>query len=384
MENTSEAAGGSTQAIQLSTAMIRTTASIQPTLVARLAATTATQGQVARLHTSGRPISPLVGGGCSTVHSTRRSLHCRATWHSIPPTHSPTVAAASSSPSPSAAAPLGGAAFDTSAAPLPFAVVGSGPAAFYTCKYLLRELPNIRVDMFERLPVPYGLVRFGVAPDHPDVKSVAHDFEIVSNDARFAFWGNVLVGGEEGATAATKTGDQAQQQATVSVEELRRHYSGIIFAYGASSERTLSIPGSDLKGIHPSRHFVNWYNAHPEHCSSGDPQNDFGLDRVSTALIVGQGNVAVDCARILLSPSKRLENTDISAAALAKLKTSAVRDVHMVGRRGAVQSAFSIGELRELATSVEGIRVCLQKDEVERSENEASMKEIEVSHRESG
>lgn len=123
---------------------------------------------------------------------------------------------------------------------LPFAVVGSGPAAFYTAKYLLREVANCRVDMFERLPVPYGLVRFGVAPDHPDVKSVTNDFAQVASDARFGFWGNVEIGKE------------------IQIEELRKHYSAVVLAYGAASERTLDIPGSHLKGIHPSRHFVNW------------------------------------------------------------------------------------------------------------------------------
>jgi NADPH-dependent glutamate synthase beta subunit-like oxidoreductase len=239
--------------------------------------------------------------------------------------------------------------------PLPFAVVGSGPAAFYTSKYLLRELAHARVDMFERLPVPFGLVRFGVAPDHPDVKAVTNDFAQVANDSRFQYYGNVEVGRD------------------VSVEELRQHYAGVILAYGAASERTLSIPGSDLKGIHPSRHFVNWYNGHPEHTSA---EHDFALEKVRTAVIVGQGNVAIDCARVLLSPVSRLANTDISTHSLAQLASSSVQRCHMIGRRGAVQSAFSIGELRELATSVEGLRLVMDKEEFAQSENETSLREV--------
>ena len=239
--------------------------------------------------------------------------------------------------------------------PLPFAVVGSGPAAFYTSKYLLRELPHARVDMFERLPVPFGLVRFGVAPDHPDVKAVTNDFGLVANDSRFQYYGNVEVGKD------------------VSVEELRKHYAGVILAYGAASERTLNIPGSDLKGIHPSRHFVNWYNGHPEHTAAS---HDFALEKVKTAVLIGQGNVAIDCARILLAPLSRLAHTDISTHSLTQLASSSVQRCHMIGRRGAVQSAFSIGELRELATSVEGLRVMMDTNEFAQSENETSLKEI--------
>ncbi len=176
--------------------------------------------------------------------------------------------AAATAPASSAAASLSPSLTgESSPPPLPFAIVGSGPAAFYTAKYLLREVAHLHIDMFERLPVPFGLVRFGVAPDHPDVKSVAHDFESVMNDTtRFRFWGNVQVGKD------------------VSIDELRQHYAGVVLAYGAAGERMLNIPGSHLAGIHPARHFVNWYNAHPEHT---EKQHDFHLDRVQTAVIVG-------------------------------------------------------------------------------------------------
>jgi adrenodoxin-NADP+ reductase len=203
------------------------------------------------------------------------------------------------------------------------------------------------------------LVRFGVAPDHPDVKSVSHDFEVVMNDARFAFYGRVHVGRDVG------------------LQELRQHYSAVVLAYGAAGERMLDLPGSELEGIHPARHFVNWYNAHPEH--SGDT-HDFKLEQVRSVAIIGQGNVAVDCARVLLSPVGRLEHTDISLDALQHLSASQVQRVHMIGRRGAVQSAFSIGELRELATGVDrGIAVSFDPKELQDSENEASLAEIQAS-----
>lgn len=138
---------------------------------------------------------------------------------------------------------------------------------------------------FERLPVPYGLVRFGVAPDHPDVKAVSHEFEAVINDARFAFWGNVEVVGE-GQEKEKGMATGAATSATVSIGELRRHYAGVVLAYGAASERTLHIPGSHLRGIHPSRHLVNWYNAHPE---QADAQRQFDLAKVKDVVIIGSG-----------------------------------------------------------------------------------------------
>ncbi len=207
----------------------------------------------------------------------RRWMHactCRsaaaAAATAVPRASVPTAAA--TAPASSAAASLSPSLTgESSPPPLPFAIVGSGPAAFYTAKYLLREVAHLHIDMFERLPVPFGLVRFGVAPDHPDVKSVAHDFESVMNDTtRFRFWGNVQVGKD------------------VSIDELRQHYAGVVLAYGAAGERMLSIPGSHLAGIHPARHFVNWYNAHPEHT---EKQHDFQLDRVHTAVIVGSAHI---------------------------------------------------------------------------------------------
>jgi len=299
----------------------------------------------------------------SSVSTSRRLFSTHA---SSSATQHPTTAPASHhAPPPSAAvphpaSPAAAAAFDTTHThrPLPFAVVGSGPAAFYTCKYLLREFDNISIDIFERLPAPGGLVRYGVAPDHPDVKSVLRELDAVLADDRCQFYGRVQVGKD------------------ITWEELRNHYSAIVLAYGAASERLLDLPGSDLDGIHPARHFVNWYNAHPEHT---EEQHSFPLEQVEDVVIIGQGNVALDCARILLSPPSRLLPTDISSYALNTLERSRVRRVHMVGRRGAVQTAFSIGELREVSTGVPGMKVVMQEEELKRSENEASMKEIETS-----
>ena len=186
------------------------------------------------VHTSMRPLLS-VNSPAAASRSSQLTLPISTTRYMRPVSRSFFTTAATNQPN----IPTNDSTPSTSP-PLPFAVVGSGPAAFYTTKYLLREFPNCRIDMFERLPVPYGLVRYGVAPDHPDVKSVTNDFAQVSNDSRFAFWGNVEIGKE------------------LQLEQLRQHYAGVILAYGAASERTLNIPGSHLKGIHPSRHFVNW------------------------------------------------------------------------------------------------------------------------------
>ena len=161
-------------------------------------------------------------------------------------------------------------------------IVGSGPAGFYTAKYLMKEHAHVQVDMLETLPTPFGLVRSGVAPDHPEVKSVMHDFEHVASSERFQFFGNVHV------------------PSSVSLAELQRRYNGVVLAYGASDDRTLNIPGEDLNGVVSARTFVNWYNGHPNFVATA-PRLD-----CATAEVIGQGNVAVDCARILSKSLKEL------------------------------------------------------------------------------
>ena len=249
-------------------------------------------------------------------------------------------------------------------APLRVAVVGSGPGGFYTAKYLLSEAGerSVNVDLFDRLPTPFGLVRSGVAPDHQDVKHVQNDFAEVAERAehRFNFYGNVTVGSSD--------------DADVSVEELRKRYHAVVMCYGAAADRSLGVPGEDLAGVHSARAVVNWYNSHPEFAGY-----DLDLTGVKTVVVVGQGNVAVDCARVLTaSPERHLASTDISDYALEALKASAVERVVVVGRRGHVQAAFTVKELREL-TKLEGATFVVAPEALEAGMNASS--EVELKER---
>ncbi|KAK5148767.1 hypothetical protein LTR04_000532 [Oleoguttula sp. CCFEE 6159] len=209
--------------------------------------------------------------------------------------------------------------------PFRLAVIGSGPAGFYSAYRAMHKVPESVVDMYEQLPVPYGLVRFGVAPDHPDVKNCQAKFEEVADSPRFNFIGNIAVGSALPLTA------------------LRPHYDAILFAYGASKDKALDIPGEALSGVLSARAFVGWYNGLPEYASL-DPALAAGED----AVIIGQGNVALDVARILLADLAVLRKTDITETALEALSKSRVRRVQVVGRRGPLQAAFTIKEVREL------------------------------------
>jgi adrenodoxin-NADP+ reductase len=220
------------------------------------------------------------------------------------------------------------------------AILGSGPSGFYTAKYLLEKHPTVRVDVYEKMPVPFGLVRYGVAPDHQEVKAVQITFTQVANNPRFRFFGNVEVLKEgadvpsspfPGYASATKS-----STVSVSVSELKKHYTGIVLACGAESDRSLNIPNEDCPGVLSARSFVNWYNGHPDYVSVGDT---FDLSKVSSVVIIGNGNVAIDCARILAKTAEALGDTDISEYAREKLKTSNVRSIHVIGRRGVVQAA---------------------------------------------
>ncbi|KAF5133665.1 putative NADPH:adrenodoxin oxidoreductase, mitochondrial [Metarhizium anisopliae] len=222
----------------------------------------------------------------------------------------------------------------SSEAPFRMAVVGSGPAGFYTAYRVMTKLPDAHVDMYEALPVPFGLVRHGVAPDHPEVKNCQEKFEDVASSPRFRFIGNVSVG----------LCSRAKEQGMVRLRSLMQHYDAVLLAYGASEDKRLEIPGeSTLNGIYSARQFVGWYNGLPE-CSSLDP----ALVNAQEAVIIGQGNVALDVARILLEDINVLRNTDITEHALAILSRSRIKRVHVVGRRGPVQAAFTIKEVREL------------------------------------
>lgn len=210
--------------------------------------------------------------------------------------------------------------------PFRMAVLGSGPAGFYSAYKVMQGIDDAKIDMYERLPVPFGLVRFGVAPDHPEVKNCQDKFTEVASSPNFNFIGNIKIGQD------------------VLLKSLTDHYDAILFAYGASKDRKLAIPGEDkLAGIYSARDFVGWYNGLPEF-SNLAPRLDIGDD----AVIIGQGNVALDVARTLLKGVDSLRHTDMSEQALATLSKSRVKRVHVVGRRGPMQVSFTIKEVREL------------------------------------
>ncbi|XP_066470525.1 NADPH:adrenodoxin oxidoreductase, mitochondrial isoform X2 [Tiliqua scincoides] len=210
-------------------------------------------------------------------------------------------------------------------------IVGSGPAGFYTAQHLLKHHKRTRVDIYEKLPVPFGLVRFGVAPDHPEVKNVINTFTQTAHSDRCSYYGNVTVGKD------------------VTVEELQKAYHAVVLSYGAEDNRTLGIPGENLAGVYTARAFVGWYNGLPE---NRDLKPDLSNE---TAVVLGHGNVALDVARILLSPLEVLRKTDITEESLTVLARSKVKRVCLIGRRGPLQVAFTIKELREMI-NLPGVR----------------------------
>jgi ferredoxin--NADP+ reductase len=209
--------------------------------------------------------------------------------------------------------------------PLRVAVVGSGPAGFYSAGHLLaaKDLA-VEVDVFDRLPTPFGLVRAGVAPDHPKIKSVTRVYEKTAANERFRFFGNVHVGRD------------------ITHEDLRRHYHAVIYAFGAETDRQLGIDGEDLPGSYAATQFVAWYNGHPDY---RDLEFDLSCERVA---VIGNGNVAMDVARMLVLPRAELEITDTADHAIEALASSNVKEVYILGRRGPAQAAFTNPELREL------------------------------------
>ncbi len=206
--------------------------------------------------------------------------------------------------------------------PLRVAVVGSGPAGFYTAAPLLAA--GACVDMIERLPTPWGLVRLGVAPDHPEIKAVSRVFEKIAKEPAFRFFGNVDVGHE------------------LAPAELASLYDAVVYSVGAQSDRRMGIPGEDLPGSWPSTAFVAWYNGHPDF-----QQLSFDLSG-ERAIVVGNGNVAVDVARMLALTAGEIAPTDTTDAAIAAIVGSGLREIVMLGRRGPAQAAFTNPELKEL------------------------------------
>ncbi len=210
--------------------------------------------------------------------------------------------------------------------PLRVAVVGSGPSGFYAAESLLRQ-PNlsVTVDMLDRLPTPFGLVRGGVAPDHQKIKSVIAVYEKLAANPAFRFFGNVKLGRD------------------VQVEDLKKGYDQIVYAVGNESDRKLGVPGEDLKGSHCATAFVGWYNAHPDYRGE-----DFDLS-VDSVAVIGVGNVAMDVTRVLAKSPDDLASTDIADYALEALRKSGVKTIYLLGRRGPAQAAFSPAEIEELS-----------------------------------
>ncbi|KAK9899639.1 nucleotide-binding domain-containing protein [Cystobasidium minutum MCA 4210] len=247
--------------------------------------------------------------------------------------------------------------------PFRLAVVGSGPAGFYAASRVLSSegSENAQVDMFEELPVPFGLVRYGVAPDHPEVKNCIHKFEETAEDKRFRYFGNVRIGTplepepkqyDTGAVRAS-----VHHALSLPLSFLKPYYDAILFTYGASYDRSLG-PGvrnddaPNLLHTLSARSFVHWYNGHP-HSPFHQQGKEMGLDALTNATIIGQGNVALDCARILLSGREpptinRLKKTDTPESVLEALSRSTIKHVDVVGRRGPLQFAGTTKELREL------------------------------------
>jgi ferredoxin--NADP+ reductase len=204
------------------------------------------------------------------------------------------------------------------------AIVGAGPAGFYAAGHLLGGERPVRVDLFDRLPTPFGLVRAGVAPDHPKIKSVVRVYEKTAAQEGFRFFGGVELGRD------------------LHRADLLERYHAVIYAIGAATDRRLGIAGEDLRGSEAATTFVGWYNGHPDH---PDREFDLGCERV---VVVGNGNVAIDCARMLALSAEELRKTDTADHAIDLLASDAVKEIVILGRRGPAQAAFTNPELLEL------------------------------------
>lgn len=214
---------------------------------------------------------------------------------------------------------------------LSIAIIGSGPAGFYAANALLKCRDDIQVDIIERLPTPYGLIRGGVAPDHQTTKKVAKKFEKTALTERVAFFGHVEIGTD------------------ITLNELRDVYDAVILAVGAPADRKLTIPGADKKGVHGSAAFVGWYNGHPDF---QDLEPDLNIE---TAVVIGNGNVALDIARLLSRSDIGRSKTDLPDYARHAMDASPVKDIYLFGRRGPTDAKFTNVELREMLDLTESI-----------------------------
>src|SRR5215218_664301 len=219
------------------------------------------------------------------------------------------------------------------------AVVGAGPAGFYACEDLFKQ-DGIEVDLYDALPTPFGLVRAGVAPDHPKIKSVTRRYEKTARAPGFRFFGGVELG------------------ADVAREELLERYHAVVYAVGSRDDNRLGIPGEDRPGSHAATEFVAWYNGHPDHA---DRRFDLSA---RTAVVIGNGNVALDVARMLALDPEELATTDAADHAVRALAAAEVERVVVLGRRGPAQAAFTSPELLELG-ELERCDVVVDPAEVE-------------------
>jgi ferredoxin--NADP+ reductase len=229
----------------------------------------------------------------------------------------------------------------TEETPLRVAIVGAGPSGFYAAEHILKDGDlHAQVDLFDRLPTPFGLVRGGVAPDHPKIKSVIRVYEKTAAREGFRFFGNVKIGHD------------------IEVEELERLYHAIVFTVGCETDRQLGIPGEDLPGSHAATAFVGWYNAHPDYA---DRDFDLSCER---AVVIGNGNVAMDVARMLALTDRELRQTDTADHAIEALDRKQIREIVVLGRRGPAQAAFTNPEIKELG-EMEDADVIVDPKEVE-------------------
>ncbi len=212
----------------------------------------------------------------------------------------------------------------TSDAPLWVAVIGAGPAGYYTAEALTSGEKNVRVDIIDRLPTPFGLIRAGVAPDHQSIKNVSRRYEATNQRDDVRFVGNLSLGRD------------------VTLKELQELYDVVVLATGAAKDRPLGVEGEDLEGVIGSAAFVGWYNSHPDF-------KDLDPDlRVASVAVIGNGNVAVDVARILAKTAEEMANSDLAQHAAEEIHSSSIKDIHILGRRGPLEAAFTPKELGEL------------------------------------
>jgi ferredoxin--NADP+ reductase len=239
----------------------------------------------------------------------------------------------------------------TTESPLRVAIVGAGPSGFYAAGHLLKNKANpelvAEVDLFDKLPTPYGLVRAGVAPDHPKIKSVTRVFDKSAADPRFRFYGGVEFGKD------------------ITREDLLQHYHAVIYTFGTSTDRKLWIDGEDLPGSVPATEFVAWYNGHPD--ASG---LEFDLS-AKRAVVIGNGNVAIDVARMILLSREELSTTDTADHAIDAIAGGGIEEVVIVGRRGPAQAAFTNPEVLELG-EMEGVDVVVDAADLDLDEHSAA------------